>query len=514
MKFVLISAAFIYFLNPLEGVRILGVFPGATHSHFILGHTLMKELASRGHEVTVISAFPQKTPIKNYKDVDLSEILEESDEMKAAIFDILDLNPFTGAFMLNWWMTNATFEIFKMDNMQKFLKSDQKFDLVIIEEFMIYPFMGFCHRYNAPCITFSATGLSWMTSNQLGNPLSPAYIPNFFLPYTSNMNFFQRLSSSFMYVFCELIMHFYTLPQQNKILQEHFPGAPHITELYYNVSLTMINSHVSTHSPVPLVPNMIDVGGLQIKPPKKLPKDIQEFLDNAKDGAVFFSMGSNLRSIDMPSEKRDMFLKTFGKLKQKVLWKWEDETLPGKPSNVKISKWLPQTDVLAHPNIKLFITHGGLLSTTEAVYHGVPVVGIPLYGDQQMNLVNAENNGIGQSLPFTEVTEEKLTNVVQTVLTNTKYAEAAKKRSNIMQDQPMTPLERAVFWVEYVHRHKGAPHLRSAALNLAWYQYLLLDVTAFVLTVLVATILALRYLFKKICCNKKKSVVSKHKKRN
>ncbi|KAF2886726.1 hypothetical protein ILUMI_19446 [Ignelater luminosus] len=81
MKFVLISVAFIYFLNPLEGVRILGVFPGATHSHFILGHTLMKELASRGHEVTVISAFPQKTPIKNYKDVDLSEILEESDGM-------------------------------------------------------------------------------------------------------------------------------------------------------------------------------------------------------------------------------------------------------------------------------------------------------------------------------------------------------------------------------------------------------------------------------------------------
>lgn len=82
MKIVLIlSVAILYFLNPIEGARILGVFPGATYSHFILGHTLMKELASRGHEVTVMSPFPQKTPIKNYKDVDLSELLKEYEGM-------------------------------------------------------------------------------------------------------------------------------------------------------------------------------------------------------------------------------------------------------------------------------------------------------------------------------------------------------------------------------------------------------------------------------------------------
>ncbi|KAF2890120.1 hypothetical protein ILUMI_14894, partial [Ignelater luminosus] len=77
MKFVLISVAFIYFLNPIEGIRILGIFPAPSYSHFILGHTLMKELASRGHEVTVISPFPQKTPIKNYKDVDLSKTFKD-----------------------------------------------------------------------------------------------------------------------------------------------------------------------------------------------------------------------------------------------------------------------------------------------------------------------------------------------------------------------------------------------------------------------------------------------------
>ncbi|KAF2888037.1 hypothetical protein ILUMI_18136 [Ignelater luminosus] len=462
-----------------------------------------------------MSSFPQKTPIKNYKDVDLSEFLKIYEENAEDVFDIIDVHPVISVVLLNTWITHETSLFLQLSTVQDFLKSDQNFDLVIVEEFVMHAFMGFCYKYNSPCITFSATGLSWLTSNQVANPISPAYIPNIVLPYFSNMNFFQRFFNSFMYVLCELMTHLYTLPKHNQMLQEYFPGAPHITELYYNISLTLINSHVSTHPPAPLVPNMIDVGGLHIKPPKELPKDLQEYLDSSEEGVVFFSMGSNFRSIDLPEEKREILLKTFGKLKQNILWKWEEENLPGKPSNVKISKWLPQTDVLAHPNIKLFITHGGLLSTTEAVYHGVPIVGIPLYGDQMMNLANAESNGIGRGLPYRELTEDKLTDLIQEVLTNPIYAYNAKRRSNIMRDQPMTPLERGVFWVEYVLRHKGAKHLRLAALNLAWYQYLLLDVIIFVIAVLLITFVTLRFVVRKCVSSKKKTrQVSKNKKRN
>lgn len=48
----------------------------------------------------------------------------------------------------------------------------------------------------------------------------------------------------------------------------------------------------------------------------------------------------------------------------------------------------------------------------------------------------------------------------------------------------MTGLEKAVWWTEYVIRHKGAPHLRSPALDLPIYQYFLLDIIGFVLLVL------------------------------
>jgi glucuronosyltransferase len=59
-----------------------------------------------------------------------------------------------------------------------------------------------------------------------------------------------------------------------------------------------------------------------------------------------------------------------------------------------------------------------------------------------------------------------------------RYRENAQRISHIFRYQPLTPLEQAVYWTEYVIRHKGAPHLRSALLDLAWYQYFLLDVIA------------------------------------
>lgn len=62
-----------------------------------------------------------------------------------------------------------------------------------------------------------------------------------------------------------------------------------------------------------------------------------------------------------------MFLDVFGRLKQNVIWKIENDTLSNIPSNVKIAKWLPQSDILAHPNIVLFITHGGKFDNLKII---------------------------------------------------------------------------------------------------------------------------------------------------
>jgi glucuronosyltransferase len=75
-------------------------------------------------------------------------------------------------------------------------------------------------------------------------------------------------------------------------------------------------------------------------------QDLQKFLDESPDGVIYFSMGSNLRSSNMKNVTKEAFLEAFSKLKQRVLWKWEADSLPGQPSNVKFGKWLPQSDIL------------------------------------------------------------------------------------------------------------------------------------------------------------------------
>lgn len=91
------------------------------------------------------------------------------------------------------------------------------------------------------------------------------------------------------------------------------------------------------------------------------------------------------------------------------------------------------------------------------------------------------------------------------------YRETIKKLSSIFLDQNDKPLDRAVFWIEYVLRHKGAVHLRSAARNLSYIQYFSLDVIAVFVVIIIVDILILKALLKK-CFGSKSRTVDKKKK--
>lgn len=70
--------------------------------------------------------------------------------------------------------------------------------------------------------------------------------------------------------------------------------------------------------------------------------------------------------------------------------------------------------------------------------------------------------------------------------------------SQLFTDRPQHPMDTAIYWLEYVIKYKGARHLRSAALDLTWYQYLLLDIMAFVLVSAIIVVLICKFLLKKI----------------
>ena len=75
---------------------------------------------------------------------------------------------------------------------------------------------------------------------------------------------------------------------------------------------------------------------------------------SGKHGVIYFSLGSVQQGSAMPVDMRDKILSVFGKLPQKILWKYDQE-FPDLPKNVKIIKWAPQQDILGNNFLSQFL---------------------------------------------------------------------------------------------------------------------------------------------------------------
>ncbi|KOC70104.1 UDP-glucuronosyltransferase 2B20 [Habropoda laboriosa] len=497
---------------PRSKFNILAIFAHPGKSHFDVFKPLLEELARRGHDLTVISHFPRSQkanaaePLPTYKDVSLYN------EKNGILVNVVDLHMIVDSFykiirdlvMLHYMSGKSCETCLSDPTVKEFIDSKPKFDVILVESFNTNCFMTLVHKLNAPFIQISTHQLMPWAIDDFGLSQETSYIPAMFTRLPRPMNFLERTLNTITASFLSLVFHTIYEWRDHALAEKYYgQGIPNLQTVSNNASLMMVNTHYTIHGSILYPPNVIEVGGLHIPPKvKPLPKEIAKFLDDAREGVLYFNLGSMVKMATVPKDKLEILLKVLGSIPRKVIWKWETDDMPNIPGNVLVQKWLPQYDVLNHPNVKCYFGHGGLLGLTEGVYTGVPMVLMPLYGDQYQNSIAAQARGVALVVKFSQLTEQTLRHAFDEIFNNTRYRENAKKLAKAFKDRPSTPMETAVWWTEYVGRGHGVPYIRSERANLSWFQRNLIDVGAFLVAVFLLVLYLSYRVFKRLTSRK------------
>ncbi|XP_001944591.2 UDP-glucuronosyltransferase 2B15 [Acyrthosiphon pisum] len=477
---------------PVESANILAVETVGCKSHWNFMSSILRALVDNGHNVTVFTPFADGNR-ENYTEVSTGA----TTFLEMNIEDLMDKSngpiKFTSHMLqMSRTMCNVIYENSKMKEVLSNTRSD--FDIVITE-----PSRSECVSYlaiklNLPLIYLQPVPtMGIMERMYTGHMSNPAVVANKLASFGVPKTFVQRTSNLAILISCTIIREFnelimkFTEPKEYDL---HAPIPP---------SLVFINSHFTIEPASPIPSNVVAIGGihLNLKATKKLPKDILDFIEQSPHGVVYFTFGSIVKMTSLPEHIKKALIDGLAQIPQRVLWKYEDE-IENLPKNVMVRKWLPQREILLHPNVKLFISHGGISGLYEAIDGSVPILGFPLFADQPKNIDNLVNAGIAISMDILSITKDAFLKNVLELLNNEKYMENVKTASKIFKDRPMSPASLVVYWTEYVLRHKGAPHLTSHAMNLLWYQYYLLDVIALILVFIIVVIIVSYRIFKSI----------------
>ncbi|XP_029971816.1 UDP-glucuronosyltransferase 1-1-like [Salarias fasciatus] len=336
-----------------------------------------------------------------------------------------------------------------------------------------------------------------------GCPFPPSYVPRFFTGYTDKMTFKERVINSLV-ALMEPLMCKFLFWRFDQIAAQFLGEDVGIRQVLSESDIWLLRIDFTLEFPRPLMPNIITVGGINCHVLKPLPDELESWV-SGEHGFVVFTLGSMLS--ELPQQTTSVFVEAFRQIPQKVIWRYTGPIPENLPENVKMMSWVPQNDLLAHPGARAFITHAGSHGLFEGLCHAVPMLMVPVTGDQPDNAHKMASRGVGAILNIMSVTTEDIVERLNEIINNTRYKENIQRLSAIHTDRPVDPLTLSVFWTEFVMRHKGAKHLRAAVHDLNWFQYYCLDVAALLATVVVVlvilTVKCMKLCFRKLSRKRK-----------
>uniref|UniRef100_A0A1B0ARZ9 Uncharacterized protein n=1 Tax=Glossina palpalis gambiensis TaxID=67801 RepID=A0A1B0ARZ9_9MUSC len=165
---------------------------------------------------------------------------------------------------------------------------------------------------------------------------------------------------------------------------------------------------------------------------------------------------SNLKCKHLSPSILSLINEVFGSLSYKILWKFEDPHLTNKQNNIFISAWFSQVDILTSPRVKLFY-------------------------DQETNVNRAQKMNFALALDINNLTKASYRETILD-MTNDKSDQNVKEISQVYHNQSIKPIDLAIYWTEYILRHRGAYHMQTKAQKMRFMKKHSLDSLALMIT--------------------------------
>ncbi|VDN52724.1 unnamed protein product [Dracunculus medinensis] len=361
----------------------------------------------------------------------------------------------------------------------------QKFDVVIVDDLYNPCGLLLVGLKKSTFIYWSLTSFRTETAWANQSPFPPSYLPVPGTGLTDDMNMLERIYNLAAYWRTIYVHHHIILPRVDVIFQKYYPeSVPNAFFIERNASINFINTPLVFDFARPYMPRVIFVGAIHCREPQSLEGALSEFVDGADDanGVVLFTSGFSIEWKRAPANIINAFVNAFRIMNAtRFVWQYNGWPIKNLPKNVLILDWVPQQDLLekmfflGHPKVKAHITHGGLNSVIESVWHGVPIIGIPFTISAYDNIIRLTSRAVGILLSKKDLRVELIIKALKQIR-HPRYMKEMNVFRDMVVDVPYTELNHSTFWVEFIERHQEVPHARSGADELNILQYFLVDV--------------------------------------
>ncbi|KFB51597.1 hypothetical protein ZHAS_00019669 [Anopheles sinensis] len=468
-----------YFGTNTLAANILYFNTVASPSHFVWNRALIYALAGAGHNLTVFSVDNDTKPPPNVTFILLEDVykkLNSEGDVDTDYLAMIKTGPFAMLSIYNNFMLGVCKLALEAEGAKRLYEYPEDFGVdLIMYDYFTGPCMAALahHRFGKPPVVAVTAYHGLSTSSHISGAFHySALVPNHAYDAMEEMTYCQRFKNLLLNIWEDLLQRHNLIPKTNQLLRQYDPTLPDVTEFNRETKVVLLNANPVIQFTEPVMPNVIPVGGLQIIKPKPLPDDLAKILEQAPPGGVvLFSLGTNVRSDKLGKTRITAILDAMEALPEyHFIWKFESDSMPrALPPNVHLRKWLPQNDLLAQPKVRLFITHSGLLSTQEAIWHGVPMIGFPVFADQFKNINYCMAKGVGKRLSIEHINTKELVDTIKEVMAKESYRTNMKRMSELFRDQPEHPLDRAVWWIDWVLRHPDSTELLTHGTRFHWF---------------------------------------------